>query len=88
MLSFDNSKALIDKLIRIQQGHKWSDAIMANSLGINRVTWTMLRNRQTQPGRKVLQGIMRAFPELTTDVLLFLRIEVDKPTDTVEVTTG
>lgn len=69
---------LIGKLAKIQKEQCLSDEQVANRLGVKRPMWTMLRNGKLQPGRKTLTGIMRGFPELTTDVLFFLQSGIGK----------
>lgn len=64
---------LIDTLLGIQKALRWGDAAMADALGITRSYWVMLRQGQRQPGRKVLVGVIKAFPQLEEDALLFLR---------------
>lgn len=66
---------LIEKLTVIQKTERWSDRQMANQLGISQQMWQFVRTGRHVPGRKTLTGIMRAYPELTADVLLYLQAD-------------
>ena len=63
---------LVDRLVTIQKDNGWYDGRMATELGVERSTWVRIRNGVRQPGQKVLQGVLRRFPELKEDVSLFL----------------
>lgn len=64
---------LLDKLIT-QQG-KQSDYRFAARLGITRPLWQATRTGKLPIGLTLLRAIIRTYPELTTDVLDFLRGE-------------
>lgn len=69
----EKQDGLIAKAAALQVARGLTDREMAQRMGIDRSMWTFLRNGRAQPGRKTLQGLLAGFPELTTDVLLFLR---------------
>ena len=52
------------RLVEMQKMHEWSDRIMAEKLGVSRSYWIRLRTGTRSPGRKVLVGVFRSFPEL------------------------
>ena len=52
------------RLMEMQKVHGWSDRIMAEKLSISRSYWIRLRTGTRSPGRKVLVGVFRSFPEL------------------------
>lgn len=64
---------MLDKLMAIQKRKRWSDRQMAESLGISRAMWQHIRTGRVGLGQRTLKGIMRAYPELTADVLLYLQ---------------
>lgn len=60
--------SLLDRLITLQEAHGWSDREFARKLGISNGLWSATRNRRKPLGRKALQGVLRAFPELEAEV--------------------
>jgi transcriptional regulator with XRE-family HTH domain len=74
---------LVDKLIEIQKQRDMTDGDMGKALGITRPAWSYVRNGKSIPGRKVLEGVIASFPELTQDVLFFLQSRVGKTTTDV-----
>ena len=63
---------LIERLVTIQREKGWHDGVMAAELGVERSTWVRIRNGSRQPGSKLLQGVLRRFPEMKEEVCLFL----------------
>ena len=64
---------LIERLKLVQETHNWSDATMAQQLGISRSYWVRLRLGSRAPGRKVLVGLVRSFPDLADAAISYLR---------------
>lgn len=67
---------LREKLKEIQTREGLSDYKFADKLGVSHQLWQMTRTGKREIGLAVLQGIMRACPELDRDVLFFLRSDV------------
>ena len=64
---------LVERLIVIQNAHKWSDFDMAQQLGITRTMWQQVQHGERRLGsRTSLRAIVRAFPELGPEVLAYL----------------
>jgi len=62
--------SLRDKLLAIQQDRDWSDREMAAALRINRARWQQIRaGSNISMGRKVLDGVAKAFPELFPEIM-------------------
>lgn len=57
--------SLIDELKRRQRDHNWIDREFAAELGVPRSTWTATRLGLKRPGRRLYQGVLRRFPELS-----------------------
>lgn len=66
---------LVDFLIEKQLAERLSDTEFARKLGISRALWDFIRTGRRGFGEKSLKGIVRAFPELTPRVLLYLQGE-------------
>jgi len=66
---------LLAKLMKYQRKMNWTDGQMASRLGVSRPYWTQIRNRKFHLGERVLRGVVRTFPELSAEVLLFLGSE-------------
>jgi transcriptional regulator with XRE-family HTH domain len=65
--------SLVETLKAKQEELGLDDRDFAGRLGISRPAWSMIRTGQRQPGEKVLAGVMRAFPSLGEDCLVYLR---------------
>ena len=68
---------LLEKL-RLKQG-ELSDYKFADKLGVSHQLWQMTRTGKREVGLTVLQGTIRAYPELSRDVLFFLQGNVVSP---------
>lgn len=68
-----NEAELIQMLRERQTTLGLSDAAMAFRLGVSRELWNQTRLGKKKIKAKLLHGIVRGFPELTTDCLDFLR---------------
>ena len=64
---------LIDKLVSVQKRQIIGDDTFAYRLGISRQMWIMMRTRRAKPGVNVLHGVVIAYPELSRDILDYLR---------------
>jgi len=67
---------LKEKLKEIQTRKGLSDYKFADKLGVSHQLWQMTRTGKREIGQAVLQGTMKAYPELDRDVLLFLQGDV------------
>lgn len=72
-------KSLVETLVERQQRMDLSDRAFAARLGVSRSTWTRVRLGDRRPGERLLSGVMRAFPSLTEDCLVYLRDGVSMP---------
>lgn len=64
---------LIDKLIEKQRQEGLSDRLFAQKLGVSRQLWQFTRTGRTRIGERVCRGALRAYPDLTATILLFLQ---------------
>lgn len=63
---------LLHELLKRQQEGQLSDAKFAKRLGIARSTWQLTRTGKRPLRRRVAIGAMRAYSDLTPDVVRFL----------------
>ena len=68
---------IISKLRNIQVGRGLSDKEMAKQLRCSRQLYQQTRTDRTPLGKKILEGITSAFPELHQDVIYFLSHDAD-----------
>ena len=68
---------LLDKL-KLKQG-QLSDYQFADKLDISHQLWQMTRTGKREIGLVILKAILKAYPKLDRDVLIFLRGEVVIP---------
>lgn len=68
---------LIDKAIKIQAGEKLSDRQFAQKLGVDPANWCRVKNRQKEPGQKLLLALIREFPQLQLPVFAFMATKAD-----------
>jgi len=80
--------SLLEKLKEIQTREGLSDYKFSDKLGISHQLWQMTRTGKREIGLAVLQGTLRAYPELARDVLFFLQGDVASPliSDTITTT--
>ena len=73
--------------LRLKQ-RELSDYKFADILGISHQLWQMTRTGKRELGLTVLQGVVKAYPELDRDVLFFLQGDVVSPliSDTIITT--
>lgn len=76
---------LLKKLRQLQEEAGLSDTAFARQLGISQQLWNAIRLGTRQIIRPpLLTGILRAYPELNRDVLIFLSNGVDVSTKSVD----
>jgi len=79
------ANSLIEKLKEKQTKERLSDYGFADKLSVSHQLWQMTRTGKREIGLAVLQGTIRAYPELDRDVLIFLGGDVDmSPKDEVD----
>ena len=61
---------LVRELSKLQKERNWSEARMARELGVSKSTWVHVKAGRRNPGRRVLLGVIRAFPAL--DIKFYL----------------
>ncbi len=67
-------QALIEKLKEVQEREKLNDSEFAKEkLGISRQHWQFAKAGKRKMGEKTLAGVMANLPELTMEVLMYLR---------------
>ena len=64
---------LIRKLKERQQQEELTDGAFANKLRISRQLWGMIKRNNNPIGSKLITGIIREYPELTVDVLVYFQ---------------
>lgn len=52
---------LMSELERIRASHGWTDAEMAEHLGVSRAMYTMVRSGRRRPGRRFLTAVKKSF---------------------------
>jgi len=78
---------LLKKLRQRQEEAGLSDTAFANQLGISQQLWNAIKLGTRQIIKPpLLTGILKAYPELTRDLLIFLSNGVDVSTISVETT--
>lgn len=70
---------MLNKLREIQQREAWTDARMAERLGIARSTWTEIKNGRLAFSGRHQMAAAAAFPELLGELV---RSVSSKPTET------
>lgn len=63
---------LIDALIARQTDRQWTDAEMAESIGLSRVGWLHVRTRTRDLSRAAIAGVLLAYPDLAPQVEAYL----------------
>jgi transcriptional regulator with XRE-family HTH domain len=72
-MTIGRRKMLLEKLKAIQKTEGVSDSIFAGKLGISQQLWNAYRNHVAPiPKPLILTGVLKAYPGLVKDVLLFL----------------
>jgi len=70
------ANSLLEKLKELQAKEGLSDYKFADKLRVSHQLWQMTRTGRREIGLAVLQGALRAYPELNRDVLFFLGWDV------------
>lgn len=55
---------LVRRLEEIQKSEDLTDEAFAQKLGVHRVMWSLVRRNKRQPGKRVIEGAFRLWPEL------------------------
>lgn len=63
----------VEYLEERQRKEGWNDRELAKKIGCSTSMWNAVRNGRRTPGRAVLDGIFRTFPELQIAYALELR---------------
>jgi transcriptional regulator with XRE-family HTH domain len=66
-------RSLTETLESCQSERGLTDEQFAALIGVTRSAWSMVRSGRREPGVQFLRGVMRAFPRLTDDVLVYVR---------------
>lgn len=64
---------IVQSLVAMQTQNNITESAISKRLGISRVGWYFLKTGRREPSLKFLKSVMREFPELTTDVLIYLK---------------
>ena len=64
---------LIPKLKERQRQEGLTDGAFSNKLRISRQLWGMIKKNGNPIGSKLITGIIREYPELTVDVLVYFQ---------------
>lgn len=64
---------LVQKLVGRQNAGNCSDYEFARKLGVHRLVWYATRIGQRGIGPTLIGAVLRTYPDLTDDVLAFLR---------------
>lgn len=67
-----NTPDLIELLADRQRDLGLTDEAFAETLGVSRQMWGLMRSRDRMPGRKTVQKILDVYPEFQTPAALFL----------------
>lgn len=74
------ASSLIERLKELQTKEGLSDYKFADKLEISPQLWQMTRTNKREIGLVVLKAVLKAYPELSRDVLFFLRSDVNNLT--------
>jgi len=66
---------LIDAIKKEQAERGLSDAGLSRLLGVDASLWSRVKRGERPPGAKFLRGVMAHLPELTFDVMNYMRGE-------------
>lgn len=59
------SSTLVEALRQRQRREKLTDIALAGLLGVNHSTWSRIKSGDRRPGVKVLNAILRLYPEMS-----------------------
>jgi transcriptional regulator with XRE-family HTH domain len=68
---------LVRRLIEIQDREGLSNTEFARLLGVHRAMWSLVRSNNRKPGKKLLEGAFRRWPELSYVYAQALQISTD-----------
>lgn len=72
---------LVRRLVQIQTDRGLTNAEFARMLGVNRAMWSMVRSGSREPGKKIIEGAFRLWPELSYVYAQALQISTDTRAD-------
>jgi transcriptional regulator with XRE-family HTH domain len=72
---------LSKQLGKLQRERGLSDRDFAKLLGTSSGMWNQIKNGEREMGRKLLAGVLAAFPELEQSVLQYLRAAQPQETE-------
>lgn len=67
------TQSLIDKIKALQEAEGLSETDFARRLGMSRANWFLIKKGERQLTNKFLSGVMGVFPQLTVDILDYMR---------------
>lgn len=70
---------LVRKLIDKQQKEGLTDSAFARKMRISRQLWGLIKKNGNPIGSKLITGIIREYPELTVDVLVYFQENGKEP---------
>ena len=59
-------------VIELMKNNKWSPADLARAMGVSPATVSRILNGKRGTGKKVIAGLLNAFPDSSMDELFFL----------------
>jgi DNA-binding XRE family transcriptional regulator len=60
---------IVEKIRARQEEQNLNDTAFAKKLGISRVSWYYIRTGRNKPSQDFFSKVVRAFPELSRDIL-------------------
>ncbi len=67
------AQGLIEVIEERRRELGWTDEALARALGVSRPLWSQIRSGRRQVTLNVVRGMLRAFPDLETQILAFLK---------------
>ena len=62
-----------EKLKAKQEVEGLNDQAFASKLGVSRTLWSLVKSGAREPGMKFVKAVMRTYPELTVEMMDFMR---------------
>jgi transcriptional regulator with XRE-family HTH domain len=63
---------IIEGLKQIQKRDSLTDIQVAKKLGIHPISWNRIKNGRAKFGKKFIQAVLKAYPELALKVIEYL----------------
>ena len=64
---------IINQLVEIQRREGLTDTEIAQRLGFHPISWNRIKKGRANFGEKFLRAVLKAYPELTLDVMSYLQ---------------